>query len=118
MNSLVGKKKDKLHLRPKIKNWYDLLLIEGDDGHWPIKVELRDGMPTMAKNRPTKDKQWLYITFVEKPARICGFKVGDIIMQVGSLHNECHSMQDFKDNTYDHGFAVVTVYRKKEKSKK
>ena len=104
------KKGDQLALRPKIKNWFDLFLMEADDGHWPVTLELKDGMPSMAKNRPTKDKKWLYVTSVEKTAEICGFKVGDIIMRVG-YQSECHSMEDFKEITKDHGFAIVSVYR-------
>ena len=100
-----------MSLRPKIKNWFDLFLMEGDDGHWPVTLELKDGMQSMAKNRPTKDKKWLYITSVEKSAEICGFQVGDIIMQLGPLHAECHSMEDFKLITKDHGFAIISVYR-------
>ena len=102
---------NKVPLRPKVKNWFDLFLVEDDDGNWPIGLELKDGMDSMAKNRPTKDKKWLYITRVDKHAELCGFQVGDIIMQIGSLYAAPHSMEDFKAITKDHGFAVITVYR-------
>ena len=113
MKSLVGHNKagEQLALRPKVKNWFDLFLVEDDDGNWPVGLELKDGMPSMAKNRPTKDKKWLYITRVDKHAELCGFQVGDIIMQIGSLYAEPHSMEDFKEFTKDYGFAIVTVYR-------
>lgn len=94
----------------KIKFWRTLFLVQNKDGTWPIEMDEREGLANV-KNRPSEDKKWLFIEKVEEPAAICGFKVGDVIMEMGSEHKIPHSLIQFSIITKDHGFSMVHVYR-------
>lgn len=94
----------------KIKFWRTLFLAQNDDGTWPIEMEEREGLANI-KHRPSEDKKWLFIEKVDKPAAVCGFEVGDVIMEMGSEYQIPHSLMQFSIITKDHGFSMVQVYR-------
>ena len=94
----------------KIKFWRALFLVQNEDGTWPIEMDEREGVSN-AKNRPSEDKKWLFIEKVDKAAEVCGFRVGDVIMEIGSENKIPHSLMHFSIITKDHGFTMVQVYR-------
>ena len=87
-----------------------LFLVQNPDGSWPIEMEEREGLSN-CKNRPAEDKDWLFIVKVEKQAEVCGFQVGDVIMEIGSENKIPRSLMQFSIITKDHGFFMVEVYR-------